>query len=150
MKYDSAFVTCADIDKYLQHTPTFAKHMHGVQIFLCLLWLVFNPCFAWSSLDTESETYVRKHWWYRDITHAPNSAISKINLVGNKRHCDLYILRNEGFKNIQENMKWMSNPSSYKVTNFLELLLITYFFLSNHWACFLTFSTHHCLNPWCL
>jgi len=24
--------------------------------------LVFDPCFAWSSLDTDSETYVRKHW----------------------------------------------------------------------------------------
>ena len=33
----SAFVTGADIDKYLQHASTFAKHMHGVQIFLCLL-----------------------------------------------------------------------------------------------------------------
>jgi hypothetical protein len=37
IKYDSAFVTGADIDKYLQHASTFAKHMHGVQIFLCLL-----------------------------------------------------------------------------------------------------------------
>jgi hypothetical protein len=65
--------------------------------------LMFNPWFARSSLDTDSETYVRKHWWYRDVTHAPDSAISKINLVGKKRHRDLYILRNEGFKKIHEN-----------------------------------------------
>jgi hypothetical protein len=37
IKYDSAFVTGADIDKYLQHASTFAKHMHRVQIFLYLL-----------------------------------------------------------------------------------------------------------------
>jgi len=37
IKYYSAFVTGVDIDKYLQHASTFAKHMHGLKIFLSLV-----------------------------------------------------------------------------------------------------------------
>ena len=67
--------------------------------------IAFNPCFTWSSLYTDSGTY---------ITHTPNSAISKINLIGKKRHHNLYILRNKGFKKIHKNKR---NGCEYCVSN---------------------------------
>jgi hypothetical protein len=61
IKYDSAFVTGADIDKYLQHASTFANHMHGVQIFLSLV-IVMQLSMVICLCSVQVQSMINEDW----------------------------------------------------------------------------------------